>query len=350
MVETENTNMMTQADIHPGNGPDRSGLRPSLDLIIPVYNEEAVLPRLLDELREVFDDRRCREAGLAQCRFIFVDDGSTDQSAMLLAASIRTGTMPGELVCLSRNFGHQSAITAGLARSRADLAAIIDADLQDPPEVIYSMLGQWRQGIDVVYGVRRKRKESWFKRLCYWSYYRLLAFLSETEVPLDSGDFCLMDRRIVGTLNALPEKLRFPRGLRSWVGFHQAGLEYERRARQAGEVKYTVRKLYNLATHGIAAMSIRPLRLAQFLSFICALLALAFFFLSLGKYLAYSSEAELALWFLMTYMLISLIAALLFGVLYILGAYIGRMYLEVKGRPNYIVREIITPDGTLRQD
>lgn len=315
-----------------------------LDLVIPVFNEEEVLEMLFERLEHEFAPEQLARHGLHKVRFIFVDDGSVDRTAGKIAERIRAG-FPAVLIRLTRNFGHQSAVTAGLANSDADLTAVIDADLQDPPKAILEMLALWREGYDVIYGQRRKRKEGPFKVFCYWLYYRILSFLSENPVAMDSGDFSLMDRRVVQAMNALPEKLRFPRGLRSWVGFRQVGYAYERDARRAGSSKYSLQKLYYLATDGIASLSIRPLKVAQFCGIAFLLISAVLTGISLYKWLTYSRQNSIPLWFFATFVLISLGHFMTLLSIYVMSAYIGRTYLEVKGRPNFLILETIRRDA-----
>ena len=245
--------------------PAPNGLQssPSLDVVVPFYNEEAALPRLLETLDHAFAPEPCMGSRLGRIRYVLVDDGSQDRSLETLRSLVpRSNRLL--LLCLSRNFGHQAAITAGLTHSDSDLVAILDADLQDPPHLVHDMIGLWREGYDVVYGERRNRKENVLKRAAYETFYRLYRWPSPIEVPLNSGDFCLMSRRVVRASDQLPERLRFNRGLRSWVGFAQKSFPYDRPGRETGDSKYTLRKLYALATDGLAAMSITPLRLSQF--------------------------------------------------------------------------------------
>ena len=313
----------------------------TLDIVIPLYNEEEVIGLLVDALREALSEDVMAEAGIRSFRCIFVDDGSTDSTASLLSEHIRSG-FPATLVRLSRNFGHQNAVTAGLDHVTADVAAILDADLQDPPSLVPEMLAKWREGYDVVYGQRRKRKEGLFKRLGYWTFYRGMAFLADIAIPLDSGDFCLMDRRVVDSLRALPENQRFVRVLRAWVGFRQTGLEYDRPSRKAGRPKYGLARLYRLATDGIASSSTRPLKFAQLFSFLYAFLS---FFL-LGFFVmrrVFGYEETLPPLALITLFLIVSGNGVVCLCLYILGAYVGRGYLESKRRPSYVVMEVVPP-------
>jgi polyisoprenyl-phosphate glycosyltransferase len=312
----------------------------SLDVLIPVYNEGEVLDVLFSRLSTSLAPARLEEAGVNRVRFIFIDDGSTDDSAQQIADRIRSGSSD-LLLRLARNFGHQAALTAGLDHATADYVAIIDADLQDPPELLPEMILELRRGHDVVYGQRRSRKEAWPKRAAYWLFYRLLKMISDVPVPVDAGDFCVMRQEVVVALRKLPEKLRFHRGLRSWVGFRQQAFPYERAARGGGKSKYGFRMLYDLATNGVASLSIRPLRITQALLFFSILITGAFFLASVRRYVAGGEHDEMALWFLSTHALVGFTASLQLFCLYILGAYVGRMYLEVKARPPYVIMETI---------
>jgi len=310
-----------------------------IDLIIPVYNEETVLDHLFEELSRVFSPEIMRKQAISRVRYIFIDDGSTDNSAQLISNAIRSG-MPAMLLRFSRNYGHQSAVAAGLDAAVGEYVAILDADLQDPPELIWVMLGALREGYDVAYARRQNRKESALKRLGYWGFYRLIAWLSDIPMPVDSGDFCLMNKQVVEAIRRLPEKIRFPRVLRAWVGFRQTGVQYARPERRAGTTKYSFGRLYRLATDGIAAASTRPLKLAQVVSFTYLLLscALVLYFLidqtlSAGDRMPFGQ-------FITLLVATTGFAAQSFCV-YVLGAYLGRMYMEVKGRPPYIIMETI---------
>jgi dolichol-phosphate mannosyltransferase len=316
----------------------------TFDLIIPMYNEEAVVDALFGRLEKVFAPAVLEQHGISRLRYVLVDDGSTDRTAELVARRIADG-VPAILCRLSRNFGHQAAVVAGLDHSDADVTGIIDADLQDPPEELLAMAAAWRRGSDVVFAVRANRKEAWPKRLAYFVFYRGLHYLSEGRIPKDSGDFCLMDRRVVEALRRLPERLRFVRGLRAWVGFRQSAHVYDRQERALGRPKYTLAKLYQLATDGIASSSIRPLRMAQMLSIVFFFVAAGASFASIVQVLRSSpSTPDTTL----LYMLMALTSVMAFSVLlclYILSAYIGRMYLEVKGRPSYVLMEVLEPPG-----
>jgi dolichol-phosphate mannosyltransferase len=319
-------------------GMERNGAV-SLDVIIPLYNEEAMIEPLTAELMHIFSPEALSRHKISRVRFILIDDGSQDRTAHALSIKINAG-FPGVLYRLSRNFGHQNALCAGLDYSDADVTAVIDADLQDPPQLVLEMVDRWRDIYDVVYAERRTRKGSVTKRIGYWSFYRLVALLSEVSIPLDSGDFCLMDRKVVVALRELPENLRFIRGLRAWVGFSQTGLPYDRPERAAGRTKYSFSRLYKLATDGIASFSIRPLRIAQILAFSYFIVSVALLVgLLIGWLMKLSSPISPEL--LLVYFLIVSGNGALCLCVYILGAYVGRTYLEVKRRPNYVVQEVV---------
>lgn len=311
----------------------------TLDLVIPVYNEELVLDLLFKRLYASFSPDSLAKRNISRVQLIFVDDGSKDASVEIIKKNfIPSEKLSAKIVILSRNFGHQNAVTAGMSVSAGDVVAIIDSDLQDPPELILEMVEKWRHGYDIVNAVRKHRKESKFKVFCYWAFYRLLSVLAETHIAKDSGDFCLMDKRVVACINGLDEKLRFPRGLRSWVGFKKINLEYSRSGREAGESKYSFKMLYKLATDGLASMSIRPLKIAQALCILYSVATLVFGVRLLN--VALNTTDGIKLLIVGCIVLVLLSATLTFFVLYIMSAYLGRMYLEVKGRPSFIAKEI----------
>src|SRR4051794_10660060 len=228
-----------------------------LSIVLPCFNEQEVLPQTYARMRAMAGE--FERWGL-DYELVFVNDGSSDtttEALNRLAAQDRHV----RAVHLARNFGHQAAVTAGLSVARGEVVAVMDCDLQDPPEILPQFLAKWREGFQVVYAVRKKRKEWFGKRLAYWMFYRLLAIVSELQIPLDSGDFCVMDRSAVDLLNSLPERQRFVRGLRTWVGLKQIGVEYERDSRAAGGPKYTLRRLVRLAMDGLVGFSGAPLRL-----------------------------------------------------------------------------------------
>ena len=315
--------------------PDKPGMK-KISIIVPCFNEEAVLPELFERL-----DKVAATWGM-EPEIICVDDGSRDRTWELLKAKNQKNP---RWRCLSfaRNFGHQTAVSAGLFHATGDAVVVIDADLEDPPEEISRLLQKWREGYDVVYGVRQNRKESWFKRLCYWAFYRIMARLVAFEVPLDSGDFCLISRRVVDTINAMPERNRFVRGLRAWSGFRQIGVPYERAARFAGKPKYSFSKLIKLATDGLFSFSTVPLRAATYLGL--SVSALAFFgaVVTFVQKIFATQLAKIGLAPTAGFPTIVISILFLGGVqlicLGILGEYIGRIYEEVKGRPLWIMRD-----------
>ena len=317
--------------------PQRRSSRVSLEIVIPIYNEQEVLPALFEEFVRTFSAEARDQYGLSEVNCLFVDDGSQDASAATVSEARPTG-LGVTLLRLSRNFGHQAAVSAGIAHSSADLIAVIDADLQDPPGCILEMIGRWREGYEVVYGQRRHRQEGFLKRFLYAAFYRIYRLLAPIDVPVDAGDFCLLSRRAADELNRLPEAVRFPRGLRAWIGFPQTAVEYDRPARAAGESRYGWRDLYRLATEGIASLSLRPLQLSQLLALIYLLLAIAGIsglLLNVFDFTDLRTQLNLVL-------VITLVSnATVLFCMYILGAYLGRTYWEVKGRPAFIVQDVV---------
>jgi len=302
---------------------------PDLSVVLPVFNEEENVRELHRRLTESLGT-----AGLAAgYELVFVDDGSSDRSVALLEELGRDDRSV-RLIRLSRNFGHQAAITAGIDHARGRAVALLDADLQDPPELLGDMLARWRDGADVVYAVRTKRKESWLKRTAYHAFYRSFRWLSNTAIPLDSGDFCLMDRRVVDELRRLGERNRFLRGLRSWVGFTQVAFPYERDARFGGEPKYTWRALVGLALDGILSFSAVPLRLATVLGMVVLAVGIVYLAYSLSFYFFVGVAPQGWTSLIVLLLLLGGGQLVLLGTI---GEYIARIYDETKRRPNYVV-------------
>jgi glycosyltransferase involved in cell wall biosynthesis len=305
-----------------------------ISVVLPFYNEEETIPALYGRLTEA------AQGWNETYEVIAIDDGSKDATAGMLDAICRDDPR-WKLLRFSRNFGHQAAVSAGIYYSQGAAVVVMDSDLQDPPEELHRFLDKWREGYQVVYAVRTKRKENVFKRTSYFLFYRLLKSLSTIEIPLDSGDFSLMDRSVVEVLKKLPERTRFVRGLRSWAGFRQIGVVYERDARFAGEVKYTFRKLVQLAVNGLLSFSSAPLRLASYLGFALCGLSIALIGLLAawkltdltllgmkpGSQVGWTSLISLILF-------LSGIQMLVIGAI---GEYLARVFDEVQGRPPWII-------------
>ena len=307
----------------------------SVAIVIPCFNEEG-------NLRETH--RRVTQAisqMVSEYELVYVDDGSRDATPEMLRR-IQTDDPHVRVVYLSRNFGHQFAVTAGLAHARGDAVVIMDADLQDPPEVLQQMVRKWEEGYDVVYGVRTDREgETRFKLLTASLFYRLIRWLSDTEIPLDTGDFRLLDRKVVDAIVAMPERDRFIRGMVSWTGFRQIGVPYRRAARFAGETKYPLTKMVRFAIDGILSFSIKPLRLSTLMGFVSAGLALMVILYALGMRLF--TQRWVTGWTALIIAILFLGGAQLIS-LGIIGEYIGRLYGEAKRRPLYLVRETLGMD------
>lgn len=306
-------------------------LPPKISFIIPLYNEQEVFPALISRLTNVLDSSR------HAIEVILVDDGSDD----------KTGDMMQHLseydprfvsILLSRNFGHQGALSAGMAHVRASEAVfVLDGDLQDPPELIEAFYEKYQEGYDIVYAVRKKRKENFVKRLFYKVYYRLLQRLATNPMPLDSGDFGLMSRRVVDLINQMPEESRFLRGMRSWVGFKQIGVPYERDSRLSGEVKYTFSKLLRLAFNGIFNFSEVPVRFISRVGMVAILISLAYFLYGLvKKFYGDVPEGYTSLLFLIV--LFSGVQLLSIGVV---GEYVLRIFFQVKSRPLFVIDKVV---------
>lgn len=305
---------------------------PKYSFVVPIYNEEATIVELYRRVAAVMD----RMDGAVE--MILINDGSRDRSLQMM----RELHQKDSRVCyvgLARNFGHQIAVTAGLNFTRGEVVVILDADLQDPPELIPDMVDLWRQGYQVVYAQRtQRRRESWSKRFTAYAFYRILKKLADVDIPTDTGDFCLLDRQVVDVLNAMPERNRYLRGLRSWIGFSQTAIKFERDPRFAGDVKYTFQKSLALAINGLVSFSKVPLRLSTYLGLLSALVSLLMALLVLywrisdpHSPLTGVAAIIVAIFFLGAVQLVSI------G---ILGEYIGRIYEEVKGRPIYTLGEV----------
>lgn len=302
-------------------------------LVIPIYNEENTLPELYRRLWGVMDVMD------GEAEVILVNDGSGDRSLQL----IREFHQKDSRICylsFARNFGHQTAVTAGLNFARGEVVIVLDGDLQDPPELIPDLIAKWREGYQVVYAQRiKRRQESWLKRLTAFVFYRLLRRLANVDIPSDTGDFCLMDRCVVDILNKMPERDRYIRGLRAWIGFEQTAIKFQRDPRFAGEVKYTFAKSFALAIDGLVSFSKVPLRLATYVGLFAACVSILMAVLVFYWRIFYPSSP-------LTGMAIIIMAVFFLGAVQlvsigILGEYIGRIYEEVKGRPLYTLAEVV---------
>lgn len=311
--------------------PPRPHAPPLCSIIIPCFNEEAVIYKTHERLLEVLDQQ-------TDCRFevIYIDDGSCDATLQHLR-NLQASESRVRVVALSRNFGHQMAVTAGLEHASGHAVVVMDADLQDPPEVIGKMLASWHRGVDVAYGVRLTRAgETISKRWSASLFYRLIATLSDVDIPLDTGDFRLMDRCVVDAFLAMPERDRFVRGMIAWAGFRQEPVHYQREARSAGETKYPLRKMLRFAMDGILSFSLAPLRIATWMGFTASGVALGG--IVYATLLRLFTQTWVPGWTLL-FIGLMFLSGVQLVVLGILGEYLGRIYGQVKGRPLYLVRE-----------
>ncbi len=305
---------------------------PTLSVVAPCFNEEGVLHELYRRISGVLDG-----AGEAW-ELVLVNDGSRDRTPEIMR-ELHDADARVKVVDFARNFGHQIAVTAGMDYARGDAVVLIDADLQDPPELILEMLAKWREGYEVVYAIRAERKgETWFKEFTAKAFYRIIYKITDINIPMDTGDFRLMDRKVVAALKTMKEKHRFLRGMSVWVGFRQTGVKYVRAERYAGETKYPLKKMLKFAMDGITSFSYFPLQLATYIGFVSAAIAvlgiIVTIILRLSGSHAFFGQAT------------ALVSVLFLGgvqliCLGILGEYLGRIYDEVKGRPLYIVREAL---------
>lgn len=312
--------------------------KPRYSVIAPVFNEHESLPELKRRVTEVMD-----QTGEAW-ELVIVDDGSSDGSTEIIREMAKEDERI-RAVIFARNFGHQIAVTAGLDYCRGDAVVIIDADLQDPPELILEMIDKWKEGYEVVYAVRTEREgESWFKKTTASLFYRVIYKITDVKIPLDTGDFRLMDRKVVDVMNKMHERHRFLRGMSAWVGYKQIGIPYRRAPRYAGTTKYPFKKMLALALNAVTSFSYFPLQLATYTGFIVAAISIVaiivVIIMRLNGSQAFLGQAS------------TLIAVLFLGgvqlmSLGILGEYVGRIYDEVKGRPIYIARE--EPDDFISQ-
>ena len=307
-----------------------------ISVIVPCFNEEAVLPKLFQRLGAV------AATWNEDYEIICVDDGSRDGTWEILKAQ-NAKDPHWRCLCFARNFGHQTAVSAGLHFAGGDAAVVIDADLQDPPEEIARLLEKWHEGFEVVFATRKKRQDPPVKRMLAWGFYRLLQRLTPLPMARDAGDFCLLDKKVVAVMNALPERSRYLRGLRTWCGFRQTSVEFDRHERAAGVPQYTFKKSFKLAMDGLFSFSAAPLRLATYLGMWVSAFAFLGVMFTLAQKLFAVQFAKIGLAPGAGFPTIVISVLFLGGVqlicLGILGEYIGRLYEEVKGRPLWILRD-----------
>lgn len=302
----------------------------SYSIVIPVYNEEAVIDQTYRRLKQVMDSTR------EPYELIFVNDGSCDHTTAMIKG-FRDQDEAVKLITFSRNFGHQIAITAGMDYASGAAVVVIDADLQDPPELILEMIAKWKEGYYVVYAKRTKRNgETFFKKQTARLFYRLLSASTDIDIPTDTGDFRLLDRRVCEELKRLPEKNRYVRGLVSWVGFRQTAVEYERDERLAGETKYPLKKMIKLSLDGLTSFSFKPIKMANYIGAILLFTGIAY--LAGMLLLSILTATVISGWNLVIALQLVLTGILL-TMMGIIGEYIGRIYDEARNRPLYIVSE-----------
>ncbi len=311
-------------------------LQPEISIIVPLYNEENVIPELFKRLDELIKNAQ------RNVEVVLVNDGSKDSTAELIKAKAQKDSHYVS-VLLSRNFGHQIAVSAGMQFSNASKAVmIIDGDLQDPPELMETFYEKIEAGYEVVYAVRKKRKEGPTKKMLYWLYYRILRKLSDIRIPVDSGDFCMISKRVNDIIKEMPERSRFVRGIRTWVGFSQIGVEYEREKRFAGEPKYNFKALFKLAYDGIFNFSFVPLKMITRLGLYTILISGIYF-----AYVLYSKFAghSVPSGFTSLIAVISLFSGVQMMSLGIIGEYLARIYFQVKERPLFLVDEVVRKEN-----
>jgi glycosyltransferase involved in cell wall biosynthesis len=303
---------------------------PAISVVVPVFDEEDNLPHLYQRLTKVLEKVE------PEYEIIFIDDGSRDNSGKILEELAENDSKVID-VQLARNFGHQIAISAGLDFARGDGVIIMDADLQDPPEVLPEFIEKWREGHDIVYAIRTNRKEGWLKRKAYSFFYRILQRIANIQIPLDAGDFCIMDRKAVVILTNMPERNRFIRGIRSWIGLDQVGLAYDRDSRYAGQPKFTISRLMYLALDGLVSFSFLPLRAISILGFIISIISIL---LAIGYTIQKLTRGLNPPGFATTIVAIFFLAGIQLITLGVIGEYVGRIFEEVKRRPLYVIKKV----------
>ena len=304
--------------------------KPKFSVIAPVFNEVDGLGEFYKVLKAVMDSLG------EEWELLLVDDGSTDGSRKVILDLAEDDSHVVPLI-FTRNFGHQIAVTAGMDHARGDAVIIIDSDLQDPPQVIPELIAKWEEGYEVVYAVRREREgETWFKRTSAAAFYRLIDRITDVRIPLDTGDFRLLDREVLSTLNSMREKDRFLRGMSAWVGFNQIGVKYDRKSRFAGKSKYPLKKMLKLAFNAITGFSTLPLQIAEYTGFVLLIVSFLVAVLALVFVIFQKPFLTGQGWIVFLLLFLGGLLSLFMG---IIGEYISRIYDEAKGRPLYILRE-----------
>ncbi len=311
-----------------------------ISIIVPLYNEEKVFEQLIQRLENVINITKF------VCEVILINDGSNDNTAELIEAiCIKDNRFSG--VLLSRNYGHQLAVSAGLSNARAKRGVmIIDGDLQDPPELVNQFYDLLTHGYDVIYAIRKNRKESFLKKIAYKAYYKLQRQMSSYSIPIDSGDFSMLSRRVVDTINSMPEQNRYLRGMRAWVGFKQIGYEYDRDERQAGETKYSWKKLFELAANGIFNFSDFPIKFITRLGFLTVFFSLFYFAYNMYRKIYYNDVPQGFSAIILAIILFSGVQLISLG---LIGEYVLRIYNQVRNRPLFVIDKIIQ-EGEVKQD
>ncbi len=305
---------------------------PQISIVVPLFNEAETFPQLVKRLNTLMDSIPL------SIEVVLVNDGSSDTTAALMQQLALVDNRY-HCVFLARNYGHQIALSAGLSKARGtEGVMVIDGDLQDPPELLLEFYKKFKEGYDVVYAVRKKRKENIFKKTAYQTFYRLLKSISYIDIPLDSGDFCFMSRRVLDVMNAMPEESRYIRGMRSWIGFEQIGLDYERSERAAGESKYNFRKLLELAYNGIFNFSEFPIKLIKRVGYASVLVSMLYLIYSVYRKLIYNDVPQ---GFTATIFIIIFFSGIQLFFMGIIGEYLLRIFFQVKGRPLFIIKEEI---------
>lgn len=301
--------------------------QPDISVVIPMFNEEGNIDALLAQLIPALET-------IGTYEIVFIDDCSRDRSREVVLAARRDNPAI-RLVEFARNFGHQAALSAGIDHAAGGAVVLMDADLQDPPELLPELAAKWREGFEVVYAIREKRKEGLLLRASFFVFYRLLRRVSDVELPLDSGDFCLMDRKVVDALRRMPESNRFLRGLRGWVGFRQVGVPYERAVRLSGETKYSISARIRFAVDGLLSFSDLPLRLASFVGFMATVAAVIYLLVAVVAKVVIGNVPSGWTSIIFVTLVLGGVQLLMIGVI---GEYLARTYQETKRRPVYLVR------------